>query len=126
MRYINLRFTYLLTYLHGPKIGGYVPFERGAGFSCNTLWPGPRPTFVPSGILIHPAVWPQQTWAEISGGAVSLAGGAGSASNTMLPGPRPTIVLSGILIQHPFGHNRHGQKIEGSVPFWGGGSWVPI
>jgi len=21
-------------------------------------------TFIPSGILIHPAVWPQQTWAE--------------------------------------------------------------
>jgi len=30
----------------------------------NTMWPGPRPTFVPSGILIHPAVWPQQTGAE--------------------------------------------------------------
>ena len=26
--------------------------------------PGPRPTSVPSGILIHSAVWPQQTWAE--------------------------------------------------------------
>ena len=26
--------------------------------------PGPRPTSIPSGILIQPAVWPQQTWAE--------------------------------------------------------------
>jgi len=26
--------------------------------------PGPRPTSVPSGILIHPAVWPQKTCAE--------------------------------------------------------------
>jgi len=25
---------------------------------------GPRPTSVPSGILIYPAVWPQQTWVE--------------------------------------------------------------
>jgi len=24
-----------------------------------TMWPAPRPTPVPSGILIHPAVWPQ-------------------------------------------------------------------
>jgi len=26
----------------------------------NVTWP----TSVPSGILIHPAVWPQQTWAK--------------------------------------------------------------
>jgi len=25
---------------------------------------GPRPTSLPSDILIHPAVWPQQTWAD--------------------------------------------------------------
>jgi len=39
----------------------------------NTMWPGPRPTFVPSGILIHPAIWPQQTWAE-KGGLCPLEG----------------------------------------------------
>ena len=39
MRYINLRLTYLMS-------------------------PGPRPTSVPSDILINPAVKPQQTWAE--------------------------------------------------------------
>jgi len=26
--------------------------------------PGPRPISVPSGILINPAIWPQQTWAK--------------------------------------------------------------
>jgi len=26
--------------------------------------PGPRPTSIVSGILIHPAVWPQRTWTE--------------------------------------------------------------
>jgi len=41
-----------------------VPFFGGAEFPSNTTSPGPRFTFVPSGILIHPAVWPQQTWAE--------------------------------------------------------------
>jgi len=30
----------------------------------NTMWPGPRSTSVPNGSLIHPATWPQQTWAE--------------------------------------------------------------
>jgi len=45
------------------------PFSEGrARSSCNITRPGPRPTFIPSGILIHPAVWPQQTWAEIGGG----------------------------------------------------------
>jgi len=36
----------------------------GAESTSNTMLPGPRTTIVPSGILIHPAVWPQQTWAE--------------------------------------------------------------
>ena len=32
-----------------------------AGSPSNTMWPGPRPTAVPSCILIHPTVWPQHT-----------------------------------------------------------------
>jgi len=38
------------------------------------MWPGPRPTSVPSGILIYPTVWPQQTWAKI-GGCAPFGGG---------------------------------------------------
>ena len=34
------------------------------GSASKTVLPGTMPTIVPSGILIHPAVWPQQTWAE--------------------------------------------------------------
>jgi len=30
----------------------------------NTLSPGTNPTSIPSGILIHLAVWPHHTWAE--------------------------------------------------------------
>ena len=30
----------------------------------NRLVSDNTPTSIPSGILIHPAVWPQQTWAE--------------------------------------------------------------
>jgi len=29
----------------------------GAGSPFKTIWPGPRPTCVPSFILIHPTVW---------------------------------------------------------------------
>jgi len=103
------------------KLEGIVPpFLRGrgggAGSLCNTMWPGPRPTFIPSDILIHPAVWPQQTWAKSCWSSCAPWGGAGSAFNTMLPGSRPIFVPSGILIQ-TFGHNRHGPRIGGLCPF---------
>jgi len=43
-----------------------MPLSVGeAGSPSYTMWPGSRPTSVSSGILINPAVWPQQTWAEI-------------------------------------------------------------
>jgi len=84
---------------HRPKRGDCcAPFGGGTGFPSNTIWPGPRPTPVPSGILNHPGIWPQQTWAE-NGGCAPL-GGAGSASSAMSPGPRSTSLPSGILI-HP-------------------------
>jgi len=34
-------------------------YGRGAGSPSNTKSPEPRPTSVPSGILIHAAVWPR-------------------------------------------------------------------
>jgi len=41
-----------------------VPFFLGvAGPPSNTKSPGPRPTSIPSGILVHLAVWPQRTLA---------------------------------------------------------------
>ena len=47
---------------HGPKTGGLLcpfPAAGGAGSPSNTMWSGLTSTSVPSGILIHPAVWPQ-------------------------------------------------------------------
>ena len=50
---------------HGPKIRGlWSLFGEGSGSPSNTMSPGLRHTFMPSGILIHPAFWLQQTWAE--------------------------------------------------------------
>jgi len=42
------------TTIHGPKSGGMLcPLFGGDGSPYNTMWPGPRPTSMPSFILIH-------------------------------------------------------------------------
>jgi len=51
--------TGLATTDMGRKLGGYALFGVGAGSPSSTMWPGLRPTSIPSGILIHPPVWPQ-------------------------------------------------------------------
>jgi len=58
----------LLATRHGPKIGGLRPFlgELGPHLTQSRLDAG-CPAFVPGGILIDPAVWPQHTWAEYCG-----------------------------------------------------------
>jgi len=45
----------------GRKERAAVPlfFGGGNGSPSNTMWPGLRPTSIPSGILIHPAIWPE-------------------------------------------------------------------
>jgi len=107
----------LATIYMGGKVGAALPLTvEGAGSPSNTMWPGPRPTPVPSGILLHPTVWPQQSWAENWGCVRSLFfwwGGSWDPSNTMWPGPRPTIVPSAPWFIDPFGHNRHGLKSGG-------------
>ena len=49
----------------GRKLGRAVPLLLGvrveARSPSNTVWPGPRPTCIPSGILDHSTVWPQYT-----------------------------------------------------------------
>jgi len=40
----------------GRKLGDVPLWGGRAGSTSNTMWPGPRPTSLPSGILIHPAV----------------------------------------------------------------------
>jgi len=105
---------------HGPKsVWGWCLFlgERSSHLTQCRLGRGPRPTSVPSGILIQPAISPQQTWA-VNGGCVPL-GGAGSPSNTMWPGPRPISVPSFIL--HDTSnrlatiHHRHRQTDRSTV-----------
>ena len=98
-----------------------------AGSSSNTMWPWPRPTSVPSGILIHPAIWWQKTWAEKRGLLCSFLGELGPhLTQCHLGQGLPPYQVASWYIQ-PFGHNRHGLKIgRGQYPFWGRRSWVSI
>jgi len=75
---------------HGPKIGwGWsgVPFSLGvAGSTSNKMSPRPSSTFVPSGILIHAAVWRfghNRRGPKIGWGSAPYGVGAGSPSNTV-------------------------------------------
>jgi len=64
----------------GRKLGAPPPFWGGGWVPMipyNTKSPGPRPTSIPSGILIHPAIWPQQIWAKIGGCALLREGELG-------------------------------------------------
>ena len=84
---------------HGPKIGWewVCPFFWGvAGSTSNTMSRRTRPTSIPSGILIHPAVWHNRHSPKI--GSCAHFGEAGSPSNTRLPAAKPTSIPSGILI----------------------------
>ena len=74
-------------------------FRGRTGSPSNTKSPGPRPSCIPSDILIHAAIWPQQIWVKNWGLCPFGVGGAGSPSNAMWPGPRPTCVPSFILIR---------------------------
>jgi len=84
----------------GRKPGAVPPFWVGeAGSPSNTISIGSRPIFLPSGILIHRAIWPPQIWTENWGLCPFGGGGPGSPCNKMWPGPRPTCKPSVILIR---------------------------
>jgi len=91
----------------------------GAGSPCNTMWP--RLTFVPSGILIHAAVWPQQSRAEIWGRRLCLLfeeGELGPHLTQYRLGRGPP----GILIRRAIWPQQIWAENLGLCPFGGGGS----
>jgi len=92
----------------GRKLEAVPFFLGGAGSPSNIKSPGPRPTSIPSGILIHSAVWLQGTWVENRGLCPFWGRGAGSPSNRMWPGPRPTR-MSNFMLIYPTGQDRTGQ-----------------
>ena len=87
---------------HGPKIGeGALPFSgRGAGSPFNTKSPEPRPTSIPSGILIHTAILTTTDMGRKLGAVPLWRRRRWVPSNKMWPRSRPTCMPSLILI-HP-------------------------
>ena len=97
---------------HEPKIGGCAPFrgEQRNPIQHNVAWA------VPSGILTHPAVWPQQTWPKNWVGVPFFLAVSGSPSNTKSPGPRPTSIPSAILVDPVVWPQRTLAENWGTVP----------
>ena len=113
---------------HALKRGRLLcPFHEGAGSRSNTMWPGPRSTFIPSSIFIHPAVWSELTWAEnwVGGGLCPFLGEAKSPSNTKSPGPRPTSIPSCISVHPAVWPRRIWAENWGAVPLGRGGAGSP-
>jgi len=108
---------------HGPKIrsGWGCFFLEVAGSPSNTKSPRSRPTSIPGGILVHPAVWPQRTLAENWGLCPFSGVGTGSPTNTVSP-RLPTSVPSGILIHTAVWPQRTLAENWGLCPFRGGGA----
>jgi len=78
--------------------------------SSNTMSPALRSILVPSGILIHPAIWPQQTPAENSGGCCAPYEKLGSyLTQCGLGRGLPPYQMASWSIQ-PFGQNKRGPK----------------
>ena len=108
----------------GRKFGGGAPplfgeGERGPHLTQSR--PGPRPTSIPSGILIYDAaIWPQRIWAENWGGCAPLGKGELGPHLTQCGQGR------GVPSVKPFGHNtptsqtgqtyRTGQTTDGYSP----------
>ena len=117
-----------LLLMHGPKTGGCCAssfFRGGDGSPSNTMSPGPRRISVPSGILIHQAVWPQQTGWKLGDGAMPPWGSWVPISQCCLGRSLPPHQVASRSIQ-PFGHDRHGPKTGGLLcPFLVGGAGSP-
>ena len=106
------------------------PFGEGAGSPSNTTRsPGLKPTSMSGIILIHPAVWPQLTWAENLRGRGSAPyfreGQRGPHLTQSRPGPRPTSIPSGILTYAAIWPQRIWAENWAAVPLWGRGARSP-
>jgi len=111
------------------RLFGHNKHQSKSGGSCapfNTMWPGPRPTSVPSGILIHPVAQPfghNIRGPNIGGGCAPLGELGPHLTQYALGQSLPPYQVASWSIQ-PFGYNRHGPKIRGCAPFLGA-AWSP-
>jgi len=95
------------------------PFGHNTWAKIGGAVPGLRSTSEPSGILIHPAVWPQQTWTKNWGCAPFVEGELGPhlkhcGRGRGLP---PCRVLSWFI--QPFGHNTPTSQTDNGLIAYG-------
>jgi len=101
--------------------------RAGAGSPSNIMSLGLRPVSVASGILIHPPVWPQQTWAEKCGAVVPFLGELGPhltqcrLGRSLPPYQVASLMHPAVWPQQTLAENWG----AGCAPFWGR-EWVPI
>jgi len=91
-----------------------------AGSRSNTIWPGPRPTSIPNGILIYPAVWHNRNGPKIGCPPPFWGGGAASPSNTKPPRLSRTSIPSCILIHRAIWPQQIWAENWRVCPFQGG------
>jgi len=96
------------------------------GQPFNTMSPRPWYTSLASGILIDPAVWPQQTGTENWRGCAPLERAAGPNLNKCGQGWGLSSYQVASWTIQPFGQNRHGPKMGGRLCPIGRVNWVPI
>ena len=109
---VTLHTSSCLTTLDMNRKLGAVPLLGGAATPCNTTSPGLSVTYVPSGILIHPAVVTIDMGQKL--------GGVGVPFFLKSPGPRPTSIPSGILVHPAVWPQRTLAENWGLCPFRGG------
>ena len=97
--------------------GSWLPMQHNATWAEVYL--------LPSGILIHPAVWPQQTWAKIVVllFRIFLGGGSGSPSNNMAWVKAYFVTKWHLDPSSRLATTDMGRKLGAVPPFWKG-SWV--
>ena len=74
----------------GRKEGG----RGGAGSPSNTMWPGPRSTSVPNGVLIPSSPFGHNGHGPKIGGCAPFVEADWVPPNTVCPEPRPTSMPS--------------------------------
>jgi len=92
------------------------------------MWPGLRSASLPSGVFIHPAVWPQETWAKKLGGVgVPFLGVAAVSIEHKVAWAEAYLQTKWQLdASRRLATIKWAENWGGSAPVFVEGSWIPI
>ena len=102
----------------GWKLGAVPLWGREGGSPSNTMWPGSRPTCKPSFTLIHPTVWPQYQYTNVT----DRTGQTGRTDNGLIAytanrftNSRPKTDLTASFQQTPRSRNKQLERSSASM-----------